>query len=398
MDAHEASAATGMDHVKRQIGQAALTEITAELAKTAALHDRFGSFPLENFALLRRHGVIGLQAARDLCDDPLDLMQARRVIAAVARGEPSTALVLVMTWLFSLEIARNPNWPAQLRDRVLHDIAANGALANSLRVEPALGTPARGGVPETTARRVPGGWSVSGHKLYSTGIPALAWLGVWGRTDDAEPLVGNFLIPGNAPGVRIVETWDQLGMRASGSHDAIFEDVFIPHDHAVDIRAPDAWQVSWGPEYLIWMSVLLGALYDAVARNARDWLVQFALDRHPSNLGAALATLPRYQEKIGEIDAMLYTNTILLDRASIAAIGELSAVECNFVKRNVTNNAISVAQLALALIGNPGLSRANPLERHYRDTLSGRVHSPQEDVILTAAGKAAFAAARQTGL
>jgi hypothetical protein len=32
------------------------------------------------------------------------------------------------------------------------------------------------------------------------------------------------------------------------------------------------------------------------------------------------------------------------------------------------------------------------LERHYRDTLFGRVHSPQDDTILTAAGKAALAA------
>jgi alkylation response protein AidB-like acyl-CoA dehydrogenase len=393
----EPSGASCIQHVKREIGEAELAEITAELAKTAGLHDRAGSFPFENFALLRRHGVIGLQASRDLCNDPLDLVQARRVIAGVARGEPSTALVLVMTWLFSLEIARNPHWPDALRGHVLRDIAANGALANFLRVEPALGTPARGGLPETTARRVPGGWSVSGHKLYSTGIPALAWLGVWGRTDDAEPLVGNFLVPGNAPGVRIVETWDQLGMRASGSHDAILEDVFIPEDHAVDIRPPAAWQTSWGPEQLLWMSVLLASLYDAVARNARDWLLQFALARQPSNLGAALSTLPRYQERLGEIDALLFTNTVLLDRASIAASGELSANECNFVKRNVTNNAISVAQLALALIGNPGLSRANPLERHVRDTLSGRVHTPQEDVILIAAGKAAFASASQTG-
>jgi alkylation response protein AidB-like acyl-CoA dehydrogenase len=396
MDVHDASVASGLEHVRREISGAVLAEISAELAMTAAPHDRAGSFPHENFALLRQHGVIGLQAARDLSGDPLDLAQARRIVAAVARGEPSTALVLVMTWLFSLQIARNPHWPAALREQVLRDIAVNGALANFLRVEPALGTPARGGLPETKARRVAGGWLVSGHKLYSTGIPALAWLGVWGRADDAEPLVGNFLVPGNAPGVRIVETWDQLGMRASGSHDAIFEDVFIPEDHAVDIRPPNAWESSWEPAQLAWMSVLLGSLYDAVARNARDWLVQFALTRQPSNLGAALSTLPRFQEAVGEIDALLYTNTALLDRASAAAVGEFSAIHSNFVKRSVTNNAIKVAEKALALIGNPGLSRANPLERHYRDTLSGRVHTPQEDTILIAAGKFAFASFNNT--
>jgi alkylation response protein AidB-like acyl-CoA dehydrogenase len=117
----------------------------------------------------------------------------------------------------------------------------------------------------------------------------------------------------------------------------------------------------------------------------------FGITRQPSNLGAALSTLPRYQEAIGEIDALLYTNTALLDRAAAAAIGEISAIECNFVKLSVTNNAIKIAEKALSLVGNPGLSRANPLERHYRDALCGRVHSPQEDTVLLVAGKFAFA-------
>ena len=56
------------------------------------------------------------------------------------------------------------------------------------------------------------------------------------------------------------------------------------------------------------------------------------------------------------------------------------------------------AQLARArgahvieLTGNPGLSRKNPLERHYRDVLCSRIHSPQNDTILVGAGRAGFA-------
>jgi alkylation response protein AidB-like acyl-CoA dehydrogenase len=377
MDAYDAQTVSGLDGLTRSIDAGVLAEISAELARTAAEHDRHASFPHENIALLRRHGIIGLQAARDLAGDALDLPQAHRVIAAVARGEPSTALILIMTWLFSLQVARNPHWPAALRRHVLQDIAVNGALANALRVEPALGTPVRGGLPDTTAKRVPGGW---------------------GRTEDSDPLVGTFLVPGKAQGLRIVETWDQLGMRASSSHDAILEDVFIPEEYAVDIRSPKAWEAERAPELQVWMSVLLGSLYDAVARNARDWLVQFALTRQPANLGAALSTLPRYQEAIGEIDALLYTNTALLDRSTQAALGEVSGIECNFVKLTVTNNAIKIAEKAISLVGNPGLSRANPLERHYRDTLCGRVHSPQEDTILTAAGRFAFASFKPPAL
>ena len=382
MDSYEASAA------------AALAEISQRLAATAAQYDKSGAFPHENFALLREARLVGLPAERILTGALLPLPQARKIIAAVARGEPSTALVLIMTYLFVLQAASNPHWQPHVRRLVLEDIAANGTLANALRVEPELGTPVRGGLPKTTARRVEGGFRISGRKLYSTGSPALYWMGVWGRTDDEEPLVGTFLVPADSPGIHIEQTWDQLGLRASGSHDVIFDDVFIPEDYAVDIRLPAAWQAERAPELLAWMSVLLGTLYDAVARNARDWLVEFALTRAPANLGAPLATLPRFQEAVGEIDALLNINQALLDRITSAPFESVTPVETNFLKYTVTNNAIKIAEKALALTGNPGLARGNPLERHYRDALCGRVHSPQDDTILSTAGRAAFAAAR----
>jgi alkylation response protein AidB-like acyl-CoA dehydrogenase len=391
MDGFDATVVNSLQGVKLRLEEAELAAISALLGKTAAHYDRTGAFPHENFSFLHRNGLTGLVAARELAGNPLTLPEARQVVEAVARGEPSTALVLIMTYLFVFQAARNPNWPADLKQHVLEDIALNGALANALRVEPELGTPIRGGLPETTARRVPGGWRVSGRKLYSTGIPALKWLGVWGRTDDPTPLVGTFLVPATAEGIRIEETWDQLGMRATGSHDAILENVFIPAEYAVDIRTPKGWEAERPAELLAWMSVLIGALYDSVARNARDWLVRFANERIPSNLGAPLATLPRFQEAIGEIEALLFTNKALLDRSG-AAPTSVPALESNFVKYLITNNAIKIAEKAVSLTGNPALSRHNPLERHYRDTLFGRVHSPQDDTILATAGKAALAA------
>jgi alkylation response protein AidB-like acyl-CoA dehydrogenase len=391
MDAFDTTVTNGLSGVKLSADAAELPGIAARLAKTAAHYDRSGAFPHENFQLLHQHGLIGLVAARELAGEPLTLPEARQVIEAVARGEPSTALVLIMTYLFVFQASRNPNWPPALLRHVLEDIAINGALANALRVEPELGTPIRGGLPETTARRVPGGWRISGRKLYSTGIPALKWLGVWGRTDDATPLVGTFLVPADAQGISIEETWDHLGMRATGSHDAILEDVFIPAEYAVDIRTPKGWEAERPAELLAWMSVLIGALYDAVARNARDWLVRFANERVPSNLGAPLATLPSFQEAIGEIEALLFTNKVLLDRSSAGDASKIPPLESNFVKHLVTNNAIKVTEKAVSLTGNPALSRHNPLERHFRDTLFGRVHSPQDDTILTGAGKAALA-------
>jgi hypothetical protein len=139
-------------------------------------------------------------------------------------------------------------------------------------------------------------------------------------------------------------------------------------------------------------AAFLGAIYDGVARAGRDWIVDFLRARAPSSLGAPLSTLPRAQEIVGGIEARLQVNARLID--SVARdVDEgvvLTPAEANIVKLTVTNNAVAAVEDALSLSSNHGLSRANPLERHYRDVLCGRVHTPQDDATRIAAGRAAL--------
>lgn len=378
-----------------------LARLTAQFTATAADHDRSGAFPRENFAALQAHGLIGLVAPAEHGGGGATLATARRVIAAVARGEPATALILTMTYLQHHALTRTDSrWPPHLRERVTRDAVERGALINALRVEPALGSPARGGLPATVARRDGEGWKIDGHKLYTTGIEGLSWLSVWARTDEAVPRTGVFLVPRDAPGVRVIASWDHLGLRASGSHEVVFENVAIGLDHAVDLRAPADWAPDAGSQTDIdahatqqaWMTVLLGSLYDAVATSARDWLVGFLNQRAPGSLGTPLASLPRVQEHVGEIEALLRTNRVLIDDATAAVdSGRAQAsADSGLLKYTVTGNAVRAVELALQLSGNHGLTRHNPLERHYRDVLCSRIHTPQNDAILVAAGKRAL--------
>ena len=382
-----------------------LAELTPRLAATAAAYDVSGSFPHDNFALLHQYGLISQAVPVASGGGGAGLAEARRIVAAVAGGESATALVLTMTYLQHRTIGRaDSRWPEAVRQQVFRSAVEEGALINSLRVEPELGSPARGGLPGAVAMRVGDRWRLRGHKLYSTGIPALRWLAVWARTHEPEPRVGVFLVPkpdADTPGIRVIESWNHMGLRASGSHETVLEDVWIPLDNAVDIRAPAAWAAAGASQADIdgnidqqaWMVVLLGSLYDAVARAGFDWIRGFVRERAPGSLGKPLATLPRVQESIGEMAALLRANQVLLDDAAARTDASTppSATESGLLKFTVTGNAIRVLELALQLSGNHGLSRNNPLERHYRDVLCSRIHTPQNDSILTAAGRAALA-------
>jgi alkylation response protein AidB-like acyl-CoA dehydrogenase len=382
---------------------ALLAQLTAEFAASAPQLDAVGDFPRENFATLQRHGLIGLLAPAQLGGGAATLSTTRRVVAAVAQGEPATALILTMTYLQHLALRRHDcRWPAALREQVLRDGVQQGGLINALRVEPALGSPARGGLPDTIGVRTATGWALSGHKLYTTGIDGLRWLSVWGRTDEAVPRVGVFLVPRDAPGIRVIPSWNHLGLRASGSHEVVFNQVLLAPEQAVDLRTQADWAPGAGTADDIhshavqqaWMSVLLGSIYDAVARAAHGWLAGFLHARSPGSLGATLASLPRVQEQVGEIAALLQTNRVLLDHAAaeVDAGRTPEASDSGLLKYTTTNNAIRAVEIALQLSGNHGLARQNPLERHYRDVLCGRVHTPQNDSALVAAGKFALQA------
>ncbi|MEJ0047903.1 MAG: acyl-CoA dehydrogenase family protein [Rhodospirillales bacterium] len=180
-----------------------LAGLTASFSATAAEYDRDGSFPFPNFAQLHTHGLLALTIPATHGGGGADLATTARVIRAVARGEPSTALVLTMQYIFHRSMVRG--WAPEVRDRVRQDAVRDGALINALRVEPELGTPSRGGLPATIGRRVDGGWRISGHKLYSTGFQSCIGSASWGRTDEAEPRVGFFLVPRAADGIEVVE-------------------------------------------------------------------------------------------------------------------------------------------------------------------------------------------------
>lgn len=364
--------------------------LSAIFARSAAEHDRTAQFPFANFDQLSDAGLLALTAPRAYGGAGVGIRESAAVVQAIARGEPATALVLAMQYIQLAAIGHQARWPAHLATRIVEEAASSVSLINALRVEPDLGSPSRGGLPATTARRDGDGWVLSGRKIYSTGAPILRWYAVWARTDESEPRIGVFLVSADTPGIEIIETWNHTGLRASGSHDVVFDDVAIPFDHAIDLRRPAEWATP--DAHFTPQGLYISAIYQGVAEAARDWIVSFLHERAPSSLGASLATLPRVQEAVGDIDVRLRVNARLISTAADDFDGgvPVSANEVAAIKLTVTNNAVAIAESALSLSGNHGLSRNNPLERHYRDVLCGRVHTPQDDAIRLAHGRAAF--------
>ncbi|MEV4421969.1 acyl-CoA dehydrogenase family protein [Patulibacter sp. NPDC049589] len=382
--------------------------VAARIAPHAAEHDRTGVFAPDNVDALWDAGLGALTLPAVLGGTGASLSTATEAVSRVAAADPATALVWVMH-LLQLQLLGAPetaaDWDPALRDELVADVLAGPALVNALRVEPDLGTPARGGVPATRAHRTTDAagavaWRVSGHKTFVTGSVGLRWLAVWAAAEDADgaPLAGPVLIRADSPGVEIRETWDHVGLRASASHDVLLHDVLVPGHHAVGLAAPGADSPVRRGALAAWATGLLTAVYVGVGRSALADLATHLRERVPSNLGAPLSTVPRLQAETGEVRAqLLVAETLVSDLARDADRGgahaDAAAERAGLVKTLATRAVVEAARRAAGAVGNAGLTLHHPLQRHLRDALCGPVHTPQDDTVLRQAGRTVLEAA-----
>ncbi len=168
-----------MIHPERDDWARQLTALRQQMAEQAAALMPAASF-LAMIDHLRARGWLSLAVAVILRAGRHS-GPAQQAIAAIAWGEPATALIVCMQYLHHLRLAENDAWHAPLRQQVFHDAVEHGGLINSLRVEPGW-DPRRGAACRTTvATRRAEGWDISGHKIYTTGIEGLRWLAVWAK-------------------------------------------------------------------------------------------------------------------------------------------------------------------------------------------------------------------------
>ncbi|TRL42311.1 acyl-CoA dehydrogenase family protein [Rhizobium straminoryzae] len=363
-----------------------LDQIVRAVADAAPEVDRSGAFPWAGIRAVHAGGLLESTVAKRYGGRGASLLDTAHILAALGRGDPSVALITAMTLFNHLAQASRNHWPEDLYLSLLAEAKERPLLLNAARVEPELGSPARGGLPATRARRTASGWSISGRKRFVTGAHGLTHFLVWAHTDEAPTRVGTFVVPNGLPGIRIIENWDSLGMRASGSHDVEYEDVEIPLQNVVDLTGTEvAQQDNRGHAA---MTLALTSLYLGVAEAAQAAFSRFAHERVPTNLGHPIARTERFVTLSGEIDLLIGgARQLIFDALSTGQADAERLVRARLLAGRQLRDAV---QLAVRGLGNPGLGAELGLERHFRDIQAVLVHAPQEDTTISLLGRAAF--------
>jgi alkylation response protein AidB-like acyl-CoA dehydrogenase len=374
----------------------------ADFATRADQHDLEGSFPFENIAAMQRSGVMAACVPVEFGGLGVESMHdAILGINRLGRGDGSTAIatsmhlfsswVLTRAWRAAMAAGETPQ--AEQAASVLRQIGVGQVVRCAPQSEP--GTDMLHPLVEAT--KVEGGWHLNGRKIFGTLSPAASHMAIACRVRDSQ---GSFrrartIVRRGSAGMDIQNNWDALGMRASGSHDIVFQDCFVPEAALRDDGPWGAWTEQALSGQLAFNMGLVGAFL-GMAEAARELIVETVTRRRRGPRGRILAEHASIQHLIAEIEIDLAAARAMLARTATMAdaffsqylvgtvpLDELHALMKDFqcTKWFVNRKAIEIVDRALTASGGAGYLSGNPLSRLYRDVRAGpfmQVFSPNE--------------------
>ncbi|AUZ05447.2 acyl-CoA dehydrogenase [Vitreoscilla sp. C1] len=282
---------------------------------------------------------------------------------------------------------------------VMHPIYAYGTQEQKDKYLPKLATgewigcfgltePNAGSDPagmQTRAKKVPGGYSLSGSKMWITNSPVADVFVVWAKDDEGE--IRGFILDKGMKGLSAPKIHGKFSLRASITGEIVMDEVFVPEENAFpDIRGLKGpfgclnkarYGIAWGS---------MGAA-EACWHAAR----QYTLDRH--QFGRPLAATQLVQLKLANMQT-----EIALGLQAALQVGRLmdqdqAAPEMiSLIKRNNCGKALDIARIARDMHGGNGIADEFHVIRHVMNLEAVNTYEGTHDVHALILGRA------QTGL
>ncbi|MFD0439943.1 acyl-CoA dehydrogenase family protein [Streptomyces chartreusis] len=266
------------------------------------------------------------------------------------------------------------------RKRYLRPLVQGEVRSAFAMTEPAPGAGADPSALATRARKVDGGWLISGHKHFITGADGAAFYIVFARTSGEPGDAGGatmFLTPADRDGIELVRHIRTMDRSMLGGHCELrFTDLFVPDEDV--LGAVDEGfryvQVRLGPARMTHVMRWTGA-----ARRAHEAAVRYAVERE--SFGGRLADLGMAQQLIAdnEID-LAATRALLREACVILDQGGRAAKETSIAKVFAAEALHRVVDRAMQLCGGMGVSADLPVARIAREIRPFRIYDGPSEV------------------
>lgn len=340
--------------------------LSEQIAAGAAEADAEDRFVAENYALLKRAGLVEAGVPADLGGGGAEVRELAAMLRVLARACGSTALAFAMhTHQVAIPAWRWKHQKVAAVEPLLKRIAAERIILLS-----SGGSDWING--SGVARKVEGGYRISGRKIFTSGAAA-GDVFMTGAVleEDGQKYVLHFGASMKAPEVHILDTWHTLGMRGTGSHDVVLDELFVP-DAAVALKRKAG---EWHPLFHTISTIAFPLIYaaylgvaDSACRIALDLAKKRPITHDTRALAGQMMTQLRGAEAAHEtMLAAVDRNAPSADSVNDVMMGKVLGAD----------HAIRAVELAMELASGAGFYRAAGLERRFRDIQGARYHAMQ---------------------
>ncbi|HET9422936.1 MAG TPA: acyl-CoA dehydrogenase family protein [Nocardioides sp.] len=259
--------------------------------------------------------------------------------------------------------------------------------------EPAPGAGSDPTALRTEARRVPGGWRITGRKWFITGADGAGFFIVMARTA-GQPGDSHgatmFLLPAETAGIQVGRHIGTLDRSMVGGHcEVVFDDVFAPDERVlgeVDRGFANA-QVRLGPARMTHVMRWLGS-----ALRAHEVALRHVAERQ--GFGSRLADLGMVQQLVADSEIDIAATRALLLRACWELDqGERASASTSIAKTFAAEAIGRIVDRAMQLCGGLGVSDDLPIARLSREVRPFRIYDGASEVHRWSIAKRAVAAA-----
>jgi glutaryl-CoA dehydrogenase len=226
----------------------------------------------------------------------------------------------------------------------------------------------------TTAKKVKGGYLLTGTKMWITNAPIADMAVVWAKSDDHGGAIRGFIVERGMDGLSFPQIREKLSLRASITGEIVLDNVWVPDENLLDVsglKGPFGclnrarYGIAWGS---------MGAA-EACYEAGR----QYTLDR--KQFGRPLAATQLVQMKL----ANMATEISLGLQAALRVgrrmdVGVLVPETISLIKRNNCGKALDIARIARDMHGGNGISAEFHVMRHAANLETVNTYEGTHDV------------------
>jgi alkylation response protein AidB-like acyl-CoA dehydrogenase len=335
-----------------------------KVAPGARDRDLNRTYPEDMLQLLLRQDALGLPFPAELGGSGEGMLTCCLVIEELTRACYNTSYLLVMTWQPFYAIS-HAGTEAQ-RKRFLPPLQRGEIRFSTANTEPEAGSDMA--ALRTRAVRVPGGYSLTGSKVFASNAEVADYFVTFAKTDPAAGHKGitAFIVGAHAEGVHVGRHEDKIGGRAIPSCAVTFQDVFVADDNRLGAE---------GEGFVIAATTftkvrpLVGSRAVGLAQGAFEYAIAYAKERVA--FGRPIAEYQGLQWMLADMQIQIEAARQLVYKSAAVLDGGMSTKDAapliGMAKTFATDMAMRVTVDALQVLGGYGCTTDYPMERFMRE-------------------------------